>query len=69
MITALLRAETEKDFVSSVRAFDRVLMSADYAIPLFFAPNVWVAYWSHLKHPGTAPLAGIAIDTWWTEGR
>ncbi len=69
MISALLRAETEEDFVASVRAFDRVLISGDYAIPLFFLPKVWVAYWSHLKHPQVLPLGGLDIDTWWTERR
>jgi peptide/nickel transport system substrate-binding protein len=68
MIAALLRAKSEEHFISSVRAFDRVLISGDYAIPLFFLPKVWVAYWSHLKHPAIAPLAGLDIDTWWSEG-
>ena len=67
MIDALLRAEAAPDFAAAVRAFDRVLMSGDYAIPLFYLPKAWVAYWSHLKHPATAPLAGFDIDTWWTE--
>ena len=57
MIEALLRAEAEPDFIAAVRAFDRVLMSGDYVIPLFYLPKVWVAYWSHLGHPATAPLA------------
>jgi hypothetical protein len=26
-----------------------------------------VAYWSHLRLPGVAPLAGVDVDTWWTE--
>jgi peptide/nickel transport system substrate-binding protein len=67
MIDALLRAEAEPDFAAAVRAFDRVLMSGDYAIPLFFLPKAWVAHWSHLKHPAAAPLSGFDIDAWWTE--
>lgn len=66
MIGALLRAEREADFIAAVRAFDRVLISAEYAIPLFHLPTVWVAYWRHLRHPPTAPLAGLDIDTWWS---
>jgi len=50
-----------------VRALDRVLMSGDYVIPLFYLPKVWVAYWGHLKHPAVAPLNGLELDTWWTE--
>ena len=37
-----------------MRAFDRVLMSGDYVIPLFYLPKVWVAYWSHLRFPDDA---------------
>jgi peptide/nickel transport system substrate-binding protein len=71
-IGALLQAEGKEDFVAAVRAFDRVLVSGDYAIPLFHLPKVWVAHWSHLKSPGppaTVPLAGFDLDTWWTERR
>jgi peptide/nickel transport system substrate-binding protein len=67
MIAALLRAEQEPDFVAAVRALDRVLISGDYVVPLFYLPKVWVAHWSHLKHPSTAPLAGFDVDSWWTE--
>jgi peptide/nickel transport system substrate-binding protein len=66
MIGALLRAEAAEDFKAAVRAFDRVLISGDYAVPLFHLPKAWVAYWSHLKHPQVPPLAGFDIDTWWT---
>jgi peptide/nickel transport system substrate-binding protein len=67
MIAALLSAAAEPDFVAAVRALDRVLMSGDYVIPLYYLPKAWVAYWRHLKHPAATPLAGIDIDTWWTE--
>jgi len=66
-IAALLSAEAEADFVAAVRSLDRVLMSGDYVIPLFYLPKAWVAYWSHLKHPAVVPLSGLDIDTWWTE--
>ena len=69
MIEALLRAESLEDFTAAVRAFDRVLVSGDYVIPLFHLPKVWVAYWSHLKYPAVLPLSGVDLDTWWTERR
>jgi peptide/nickel transport system substrate-binding protein len=65
MIDALLAAKTEPDFVSSVRALDRVLLSGDYVIPLFFIPKQWVAYWTRLQHPKQTPLFGYAVDSWW----
>ncbi len=68
MIEALLQATTAEDFTAAVRAFDRVLMSGDYVIPLFFLPKVWVANWSQLRFPATQPLGGWDLDTWWAEG-
>ena len=66
MITAMVAARDAQPFVSAVHAFDRVLRSGDYVIPLFYAPKVWVAYWSHLKSPAILPNAGYDLDTWWT---
>ncbi len=69
MIEAMLNAEAEEDFTAAVRAFDRVLMSGDYVVPLFHLPKVWVGHWAHLKHPERLSLAGFDIDTWWSERR
>jgi peptide/nickel transport system substrate-binding protein len=66
-IAALLSAEAQPDFAAAVRSLDRVLMSGDYVIPLFFLPKAWVAHWRHLKHPAITALAGLDIDTWWTD--
>ena len=69
MINAMLAAKTEPEFISAVRAFDRVLLSGDYVIPLFYVPRQWIAHWARLKHPETTPLFGynFAPDTWWAE--
>ena len=70
MIQAMLAAKTEEEFVSAVRALDRVLLSGDYVIPLFYIPKQWVAYWMRLKQPETTPLFGYNVESWWsTEGR
>jgi peptide/nickel transport system substrate-binding protein len=69
LIEALLTARSEEDFTAAVRAFDRVLMSGDYVIPMFHLPKVWVAHWSHLRFPATSPLGGFDLDTWWSERR
>ncbi len=66
MIQALLEAKPEEDFVSAVRALDRVLLSGDYVIPLFYVPKQWVAYWTRLDHPEKTPLFGYNVDTWWS---
>ncbi|KAB2939478.1 MAG: extracellular solute-binding protein [Hyphomicrobium sp.] len=65
MIQALLAAKSEEDFVSAVHALDRVLLSGDYVVPLFFIPKQWVAYWTRLQHPEKTPLFGYNVDSWW----
>ena len=69
MIQALLAAKSEEDFVSAVRALDRVLLSGDYVIPLFYIPKQWLAYWTRLQHPATTPLFGYNVDSWWSAGK
>ena len=66
MIGAMLSAATEDGFVSSVRALDRVLVSGDYVIPLFYTPKQWVAHWTRLKQPDTTPLFGYNVESWWS---
>lgn len=70
MIQAMLKSTTKDDFVSAVRALDRVLLSGDYAIPLFHVPKQWIAHWAQLKYPEKTPVFGYSLppDTWWIEG-
>jgi peptide/nickel transport system substrate-binding protein len=65
MIAALLAANTHEDFVGAVRALDRVLISGFYIVPLFYAPDQWIAYSSRLGHPDKTPFLGANIDAWW----
>lgn len=67
MIEAMLAARDRDDFVAAVRALDRVLLSGDYVIPLFYQPDQWVAHWARLKHPEETSLYGYKINTWWAE--
>ena len=68
MIQAMLHAESREDFVAAVRALDRVLISGFYLVPLFHAPEQWVARWSHLKIPeARGSLYGAEPTTWWSE--
>lgn len=64
-ITALLEARSRENFVSAVRALDRVLMSGHYVIPLFHLPKQWVARWAEIERPQTTSLYGYKTDTWW----
>jgi peptide/nickel transport system substrate-binding protein len=65
MIAALLRAREREDFVSAVRALDRVLISGFYVVPLFHLPEQWVARWSAIEHPKATPLSGYLPEAWW----
>jgi peptide/nickel transport system substrate-binding protein len=67
MIAALLEARTREDFVAAVRALDRILISGDYVVPLFYLPQQWVARWSQVRHPATTALAGFLPESWWYE--
>ncbi|WP_414470888.1 extracellular solute-binding protein [Microvirga sp. M2] len=69
MVDALLEAKTREEFVSSVRALDRVLLSGFYVIPLFYVGDQWVAYDGDLQKPDRTPLFGPSIDTWWRPPR
>jgi peptide/nickel transport system substrate-binding protein len=65
MIEALLKARQRDEFVSAVRALDRVLMSGFYVVPLFHLPEQWVARWTTIAHPETTSLFGYLPETWW----
>jgi peptide/nickel transport system substrate-binding protein len=67
MIAALLSARTRPDFVSAVRALDRVLMSGSYVVPLFYLPEQWVARRAYIHHPAQTSLFGFLPETWWHE--
>lgn len=65
LIDAMVAARTREEFVAAVRAFDRVLISGFYAIPLYHAPAEWVARWTTVEHPAKSPLYGMQFDNWW----
>ena len=65
MIAAILGAKSSEDFVAAVRALDRVLISGFYIVPLYYAPEQWIAYSSKLGRPDATPLFGIELAAWW----
>jgi peptide/nickel transport system substrate-binding protein len=68
MIAASLSARTRPDFVSAVRALDRVLISGSYVVPLFYLPEQWVARRAYI-HQAQTSLFGFLPETWWHEPR
>ncbi len=72
LIAAILGARTGEDFVAAVRAFDRVLLSGFYIVPLFHVSEQWFAASTRLARPAhnaryAAPLFGATLDTWWSK--
>ena len=67
MIAAMLKAERRADFVSAVRALDRVLISGEFVVPLYYLPAQWVARWRSIRHPTATSLFGYLPETWWRE--
>jgi peptide/nickel transport system substrate-binding protein len=65
MIAALLAAESSEDFVAAVRALDRLLISGFYIVPLFYAPEQWIAHSTKLGRPEKTPLFGVDLAAWW----
>ncbi len=70
LIDDILAARRREDFVTAVRALDRVLLSGFYIVPLFHSPEQWFAYSTKLARPArsaryAAPLFGATLDTWW----
>lgn len=65
MIDAMLQAKSREDFTSAVRALDRVLLSQFYVVPLFHAPEQWLARSARVKRPDKVSLFGFAPETIW----
>ena len=65
MIAAMVAARMDEEFDDAVRAYDRVLLSGFYIVPLFYAREQWIAYSNKLAHPKYIPLFGVTIDNWW----
>lgn len=70
MIAALLAAKSQDDFVTAVRALDRVLLSGFYIVPLYHAQNQWIAASTALARPAKLPAYGsptldTTLDSWW----
>lgn len=70
MIHAMLAAKTHEDFVSAVRALDRVLISGRYVIPIHQYSVGRIAHDARLTYPvDNLPLYGDGVgflpEVWW----
>lgn len=65
LIEALLAARKREDFVTAVRAYDRVLLSGAWVAPLYHPGEQWVGRWTRIDRPDGTPLNGYQMPTWW----
>ena len=67
MIEALLAARTEEAFTAAVRAYDRVLISGHYVVPLYHLGEQRIGRWARIQRPEYTPLYGPRFSTWWAK--
>ncbi|WP_435371428.1 extracellular solute-binding protein [Mesorhizobium liriopis] len=65
MINAMLAAKDRESFRDATRAFDRVLLSNAYVVPLYYLPEQWLGHWSRIERPQATPIYGYQLPTWW----
>ncbi|WP_105416631.1 extracellular solute-binding protein [Neorhizobium sp. T25_27] len=65
LIEAMLTVRSKEDFEAAVRAYDRMLISGHYLVPLYHIPDQWVARRKHIGYPEKLPLYGYQLNTWW----
>lgn len=65
LIEAMLTARSKEDFEATVRAYDRMLISGHYLVPLYHIAEQWVARRKHIGYPQALPLYGYQLNTWW----
>ena len=65
LIDKILQARSREDFITAVRAYDRMLISGDYLVPLYHLDQQWVAHRSYIKPPEKTALYGFRLETWW----
>jgi peptide/nickel transport system substrate-binding protein len=63
----MLSARTREEFVSAVRALDRVLLSGHYVVPLFYVPNLWLARHRDIRLPDRRAAFAFTPETLWRD--
>ncbi len=65
VIAAMIAARSREDFVTAVRALDRVLISGWYVVPLYHLPSERIAHWRRVERPEITPVFGAYLPSWW----
>lgn len=65
LIETMMTVRSKEDFEATVRAYDRMLISGHYLVPLYHIADQWVARRKHIGYPEKLPLYGYQLNTWW----
>jgi microcin C transport system substrate-binding protein len=69
LVAQIPDSKTTSDMQARVRALDRILMSENYTIPLFYTGRDFVASWTWISRPSTPSLYGNIMESWWFSGK
>jgi peptide/nickel transport system substrate-binding protein len=69
LIDRLLTARSREEFVTAVRAYDRLLLSGGYVVPLYYQPQQWVGRWAQYKFPEHTSIYGYFLPAWWQQAQ
>lgn len=63
------QAKTEEELITSVKAFDRVVMGMYLMVPVFYDNGTYFSYWKdRIEGPAFDPAVGTnVIEWWWTK--
>ncbi len=65
LIQKIVSVKKLDEFMYSVRALDRMLISGYYVIPLFHWPHQWVAVSESINYPEKVSLDGYKTNSWY----
>ena len=66
-IDAMLAAKTQDAWLDAIHVLDRLLLSGFYVVPLFHAPQQWIAHNAAVKRTERTALFGFVPETLWRE--
>lgn len=68
IVDKIIFAKSRADLVTACHALDRILLWEYYMVPLWYAPDRWVASWSKLKRPDPGPSLTVRVwQTYWED--
>jgi peptide/nickel transport system substrate-binding protein len=66
-IQAMLASRAREDFAAAARVLDRLVMSQNLVVPLFYLPEVWIAHARGVAFPARTARFATPIEALWRE--